>query len=246
MTASVRAGARPGASARKPHRSRCDFPHIGLPFDLVIGNAHGFQHGLDDAHPIALGLPRRDPRFLLQQAHHHADRQRIFDRDAADRVDGVEQAGLLDQEQRAPPAIGQSGADADALVFLADPDEARLGCLRQRPQQALAGGDVRHRDDELDPARLDFPDDAGAVERTLRCTNRCAHRCHRRSSPSPVRLTRLWRHSARFRVARQHCGCRRLAGARHSSGEGWSGRHRTGGRNVPHGRGATGAFVIEW
>ena len=55
----------------------------------------------------------------------------------------------------------------------------RVGQLGERPQQAFAGGDVGHRDDELDPARLDFPDDhilaRQARNRPLRrrvCTHR--------------------------------------------------------------------------
>ena len=84
------------------------------------------------------------------------------DRDAADGVDGVEQARLLDQQQPALAGVGQAGADRDALVLLADADEPRVGLFGERPQQAFAGGDVGHRDDELDPARLDFADDAFA------------------------------------------------------------------------------------
>ena len=51
---------------------------------------------------------------------------------------------------------------ADALVLLADADEPRIAQLGERPQQALAGGDVGNRDDELDAARLDLADDAFA------------------------------------------------------------------------------------
>ena len=160
---------------------RSDLLDIALRFDLVIGDAHGFEHRLDDAHSVALRLPRRNPGFLLEQADHHADRQPIFDRDAADRIDGVEEAGLLDQQQRAPPAIGKAGADADALVLLAHADEARLGYLRELAQQAFAGGDVGHRNDEFDAARLDLADDAGAVEESL--ANGGARRWHGHSSP---------------------------------------------------------------
>ena len=62
----------------------------------------------------------------------------------------------------APPAIGEPGADPDPFVLLADADEARILCLRERAQQAFAGGDVGHRDDELDVARLDLANDAAA------------------------------------------------------------------------------------
>src|SRR6202521_2522106 len=79
----------------------------------------------------------------FQQADHHADRQRVFDRHAADRIDGVEHAGLLDQEQRPPPAMSEAGADADALVLLADADEAQRRVLGERAQQAIARRDVR-------------------------------------------------------------------------------------------------------
>ena len=78
-----------------------------------------------------------------------------------------EQPGLLDEEQRTPVAVGKSGADCDALVLLADTDEPRVAPLRQRTQQAFARRDVGHRDDELDPARLDLADDARATKEIL-------------------------------------------------------------------------------
>ena len=99
----------------------------------------------------------------------------IFDRVAANGVDGVEQAGLLDQQQPALAGERQAGADADALVLLADADEPRIGQLGERPQQALAGGDVGNRDDELDAARLDFADDAFAGQPRHRAARRCTH-----------------------------------------------------------------------
>ena len=92
----------------------------------------------------------------------------VLDGDAADRVDRIEQAGLLDQEQRAAIAVGEPGADRDALVLLADAHEARVAHLRERAQQALTRRDVGHRDDELDPARLDLADDARAAKEILR------------------------------------------------------------------------------
>ncbi len=62
------------------------------------------------------------------------------------------------------PRIGEAGANADPFVLLADADEARMRRARERAQQALAGGDVGYRDDELDIARLDLANDAGAAE----------------------------------------------------------------------------------
>src|SRR5262249_38288160 len=111
-----------------------------------------------------LGLERRHAGLLLQEADHHAYGKRILDRDTADRVDRVEHAGLLNQEQRALARIGEAGADADAFVLLADADEARRLHLRERPPQAPAGGDVGDRDDELDAARHDLANDIGARE----------------------------------------------------------------------------------
>ena len=86
----------------------------------------------------------------------------------------VEQAGLLDEQQRALVAVGEAGADADAFVLLADADETRARAgLRERPQQAFAGGDVGNRDDELDAARLDLRDDAAPGERIV--CRACVH-----------------------------------------------------------------------
>ena len=147
---------------------RRDLADIGLAFDLVIGDAHGVEHRLDDAHGVALRLARQDARLLLEEAHHHADRQRILDGDAADRVDRVEHAGLLDEEQRAAIAVGEPGADRDAFVLLADAHESRIAHLCERAQQTFARRDVGHRDDELDPARLDLADDARAAKEILR------------------------------------------------------------------------------
>ena len=105
---------------------RADFADVGLFLDVVVGDAHRVEDRLDDAHAVALGLPRHHADLLFQQADHHADRQIVFDRVAADGVDGVEQAGLLDQQQPALAGEGQTGADRDALVLLADADQPRV------------------------------------------------------------------------------------------------------------------------
>ena len=47
----------------------------------------------------------------------------------ADRIDGVEQSGVLDEEQRTAVAVGKPGADRDALVLLADADQPRVAGL---------------------------------------------------------------------------------------------------------------------
>ena len=88
--------------------------------------------------------------------------QRIFDGHATDGVDGVKHSGLLNEEQRALAGVGEAGADADALVFLADPDQPRAGHFLQRGEQARRRGDVGHRDDELDTAVFKLFDDARA------------------------------------------------------------------------------------
>ncbi len=49
---------------------------------------------------------------------------RVFDRDAAHRVDRVEQAGLLDQQHAPLAGESEARADRDALVLLADADRA--------------------------------------------------------------------------------------------------------------------------
>src|SRR5260370_22918803 len=64
-----------------------DLRHIGLLFDLVIGDAHGLKDGLDDTHAIELGLPWRASRLLLQQANHHATRPGVCPPDAPHPLD---------------------------------------------------------------------------------------------------------------------------------------------------------------
>src|SRR5207247_525332 len=107
----------------------------------------------------------------------------------ADGVDRVEHAGLLDEKERALAGVGEAGADADALVLLADADEPRVRRRRQRPQQAFARGDVGNRDDELDPARPDFPYNAFAGETGRRPAVSCASTgLHSTPPPAPARM----------------------------------------------------------
>ena len=73
----------------------------------------------------------------------NADRLAVFDGDRPDRVDRVEKTGLLHQENGALVAEGQTGADRDAFVFLAQPDQGEVLVFRQRPEQSGACGDVR-------------------------------------------------------------------------------------------------------
>src|SRR6202030_616198 len=77
-------------------------------------------------------------------------------------IDGVEESGLLDQQQRPPPRIGKAGANPDTFVLLADSDETRRRPLGERTQQAFAGGDVRNRNDEYDLVCLDVSNVAAA------------------------------------------------------------------------------------
>ena len=122
---------------------------------FVVVDAHGIEDRLDDAHAVALGLrgmhadsfSSRPTIMQIGSAYSTATpRMALIE---------VEQAGLLDQQQRALAGVREARADADALVLLADADQPRSGSRGERPQQALAGGDVGHRDDELDAARLD-------------------------------------------------------------------------------------------
>src|SRR5262249_57315455 len=101
---------------------------------------------------------------VLQEPGHHAERLAKLDADAADGVDGIEKAGVLDQRQRALIAIGEATRNADAFVLLADADELEGRIARNGPQQSAAGDDVGHREDEFDPARLERGDDARAVK----------------------------------------------------------------------------------
>ena len=89
-------------------------------------------------------MRRRDVRFLFQQADHHDDRQPVFDGDPAQRVDRIEQPGVLHQQQRALVARGQPGADRDAFVLLADAHQTRVGVLacerRSSPSLVVRSG----------------------------------------------------------------------------------------------------------
>src|ERR1041385_9055312 len=79
----------------------------------------------------------------------------------------------------------------DAFILLADPDELWTCTFRQRPQQALAGGDVRHRDHELDAACVDFLYDAGAGKSGDGAAyRRIGTRWHSRSPAVPQMLAR--------------------------------------------------------
>src|SRR5205814_1382140 len=152
-----------------------DFRHVQVFLDVVIDDAHGIEDRLDDTHTVALGLPRWHTGFFLQETDHHADRQIVFDRVAANGVDGIEQSRLLDQKEPALAGERQAGADADAFVLLTNADEPGIGQLSKRPEQAFAGGDIGHRYDELNPARPDFPDDALAGQTRHGAGRRFAH-----------------------------------------------------------------------
>jgi hypothetical protein len=168
---------------------RANLRDVRLLLDFMIGNVHRVEDRFDDADAVALRLARRHAGLLLEQADHHADRQGILHRDAADGIDGVEEAGLLDQQQSALAGLGEPGADRDAFVFLANADQARMASRGQRPKQALAGGDIGYGSDELDAARFDFPDEAVAGQPGGVHARRCS--CARwHSFPSPITLNR--------------------------------------------------------
>ena len=78
-----------------------------------------------------------------------------------------EKAGVLDEDQRALVAIAEPGGDADAFVLLADADETQIAIARDRPQQAGAGHDIGHREDEFDAAVLDRREDVRPVQFNL-------------------------------------------------------------------------------
>ena len=89
----------------RPNR-RLDFRDVGIGADEMMRDAHVVEDRFDDAHAIAVRFTRRQIRIVLQQPNHHADRLLVFDGDAADGVDRVEKAGVLDQDQGALVAIG--------------------------------------------------------------------------------------------------------------------------------------------
>src|SRR5205823_2923881 len=142
-----------------------DDRHVVLGLQQVVRDAHGIQDRLDDAHAVAAGSGRRDPRLLLQQPDHEADRHAVFDGDRAQRVYGIEEAGVLDQQHRALTAGVKARADADGLVLLADADEPQFGIAGDRVQQALAADDIGYRHDEADAGRFDRSDNGRAGER---------------------------------------------------------------------------------
>src|SRR6185312_13778760 len=116
------------------------------------------------AHAIARRSARRLVGVVAEQADHHADRLLVLDADAADGVERVEEAGVLDQDQRALVGVGQARRDADALVLLADADQAKILVAGDRRQQARRGDDIGQRQHVLDAARLECGDDAVAMK----------------------------------------------------------------------------------
>ena len=76
MSASVRSGERRACCRRRPCRSPAGFCATSASLlDVVVGDAHRLEDRLDDAHAVALGLPRHHADLLFQEADHHADRQ---------------------------------------------------------------------------------------------------------------------------------------------------------------------------
>ena len=106
--------------------------------------------------------------IVLEQSHHHADRLLVLDGDAANGIERIEEAGVLDQDQGAFIAIGQSGGDADAFILLANTNEPQVCISRDRRQQPGTCGDIGHRQDVFDRACLDRGDDAAAVQQPTR------------------------------------------------------------------------------
>ena len=113
----------PDAIAVGSFDCRLDLGDIGIHVDDVMLDAHVVEDRFDDAHAVTRRCARREVRIVLQQADHHADRLLVFDGDAANGIDGIEKAGVLDQNQGALIGIRESGSDADALVFFADANQ---------------------------------------------------------------------------------------------------------------------------
>ena len=143
---------------------RLDLGHVGIDADEVLGDAHVVEDRLNDANAVARRFARRLVWIMLQQSDHHADRLLVFDCDAADRIDGIEKASVLDQHQRALVAVEQAGSDAHAFVLLADADQSEGRILCDRRKQSRAGSNVRHREDVFDAARLESGDDGAPAE----------------------------------------------------------------------------------
>src|SRR5215467_9426820 len=178
---------------------RTDFRDVGVFIDQVVRDAHGVEDRLDDAHAVARRIARRGRGIVPEQSDHHADRLAILDRDAADGVDGVEKARVLDERQRALVGIREAGGDADAFVLLAHPDELECRIARNGPQQAAAGHDIGHRKDKLDAALFDRGDDRRAFElnriisrrQQIRVHARSPRRCGETSAPVPKRKSQI-------------------------------------------------------
>ena len=200
---------------------RRNFRDVGFRVDQVVRDAHGIEDRLDDAHAVARRIARGRCRIVLQEPDHHADRLAKLDPDAADGVDGIEKAGVLDEGQRALVAIGEARRDADAFVLLADADELEGRIARNRPQQPAARDDVGHREDELDRARLERGNDARASQLDLILVLRQQIRIHRaRSNAGNIRryLT-LLPHMRCINVPQTRCAP--SPRERSERGEGW-------------------------
>src|SRR4249920_2607351 len=76
------------------------FCRIGIPFDKTMLKAHDLADRFDDLDAILLRLGRRDIGLLAEQANDDADGEFAFDGDTADRVDGIEEAGVLHHQHR--------------------------------------------------------------------------------------------------------------------------------------------------
>ena len=91
----------------------------------MMWDAHGIEDGLDDSHSIAWRLAWAGVGVMCEEPDHHADRLGVFDRNTANSVDGIEEAGVLNQNQSPFVGIGQAGRDADALVVGMGADEVQ-------------------------------------------------------------------------------------------------------------------------
>src|SRR6185437_11324495 len=80
---------------------RRNFPDIGIETDQVMSDAHAITDRFDDTHAVAWRGAGREIRLVAEQADHHADRLLVLDRNAADGIDRIEKARVLDQDQRA-------------------------------------------------------------------------------------------------------------------------------------------------
>ena len=130
---------------------------------MPVGELHRVQDRLDHPNPAVAGAAWPEVRLLALEADHHADRQSVVERDGADGIQRIHQARLLHEKEGADPAIGHRGADRDALVFLADPDQAEVRIPRDRPEQAVARHEIGNRDHEADLRGLEGGQDSGAV-----------------------------------------------------------------------------------